>query len=157
MRAPSPTAAWARNTLIETNAMAPTPDAATPDELLAGVSVPARITLFGFDPVDARARIEARTTGWRARRASMALAAGLVMAPLLAVVPPHAPWVVVAVAIGLLTARRRWAEAHTLHFLDGACPRCEMDISLSRPARLSRPHLITCPSCQYELLVSVDL
>ena len=119
--------------------------------------MPARITLFGFDPVDATARIEARSTGWRARRASMALAAGLIMAPLLAVVPPHAPWVVVAVVVGLLTARRRWAEAHTLHFLEGACPRCETGISLSRPARLIRPHPISCPSCQYELMMSVDL
>ncbi len=124
---------------------------------MAGVSVPARITLFGFDPVDATARIEARSAGWRARRASMALAAGLIMAPLLAVVPPHAPWVVVAVGIGLLTAGRRWAEAHTIHFLDGACPRCGEGISISRPARLSRPHAISCLSCRYELMVSVDL
>lgn len=139
------------------SAVAQMPDSTPSDDLVAGISVPARITLFGFDAVDATARIEARTTGWRARRASMALAAGLFMAPLLAVVPPHAPWVVIAVVVGLLTARRRWAEAHTLHFLEGACPRCETGISLNRPARLGRPHLISCPSCQYELTVSVDL
>ena len=140
--------------------MAEPPDTGEPgtsDIPVAGAPVPARITLFGFDAVDATARVEARSTGWRVRRASVALAAGLIMAPVLAVVPPHAPWVVVAVAIGLITARRRWAEAHTLHFLEGACPRCESGVSLSRPARLGRPHLISCPSCQHELIVSVDL
>jgi len=54
-------------------------------------------------------------------------------------------------------ARRRWVEKHTLHFLDGACPRCGQDISLSRPTRLRHPHPISCASCHYELAVSVDL
>ena len=123
----------------------------------AGVSVPARITLFGFDDVPANARIEARSRGWRARRAAIALAAGLIAAPAVALVPPHAPWALGALGIGLLTARRRWAEKHTLHSLEGACPRCGEGITLSRPARLRHPHATSCPSCQYELSISVHL
>ena len=122
-----------------------------------GVSVPAQITLFGFDGVSANARIEARSRGWRGRRAAAALAAGLIAAPLAALVPPHAPWALGALGIGLLTAHRRWAEEHTLHFLEGACPRCGEGITLSRPARLRHPHATSCPSCQYELAISVDL
>ena len=122
-----------------------------------GVSVLARITLFGFDVVRADARIEARSTGWRARRAALALAAGLIAAPAVGLVPPHAPWALGALAMGLLTARRRWAEEHTLHFLKGSCPRCGEGISISRPARLRHPHAISCPSCQNELAISVDL
>ena len=87
-----------------------------------GVSVPAQITLFGFDGVSANARIEARSRGWRGRRAAAALAAGLIAAPLAALVPPHAPWALGALGIGLLTAHRRWAEEHTLHFLEGRLP-----------------------------------
>ncbi len=123
----------------------------------AGVSVPARISLFGFDEVPADVLVETRSVGWRARRAAIALAAGLIAAPLAALVPPHAPWALGALGIGLLTARRRWAEAHTLHFLEGACPRCGEGITLSRPARLRHPHATSCPSCQYELAISVDL
>ena len=122
-----------------------------------GVSVPARITLFGFDVVQADARIEERSTGWRARRAATALAAGLIIAPAAALVPPHAPWAVGALGIGLVTAIRRWAEKHTLHSLEGACPRCGDDISISRPIRLRHPHPTSCPSCRYELAISVDL
>ena len=123
----------------------------------AGVSVPARITLFGFDDVPADVRVETRSVGWRARRAAIALAAGLIAAPLAALVPPHAPWALGALGIALLTARRHWAEEHTLHFLEGACPRCGEGITLSRPARLRHPHATSCPSCQYELAISVDL
>ncbi len=133
------------------------PDPASSDELTTGVLVPARITLFGFDVVAANARIEARSVGWRVRRASIALAAGLILAPAVFLVPPHAPWALGALGIGLLTARRRWAEAHTLHFFEGACPRCGEGVSISRPVRLRHPHAVSCPSCHYELALSVDL
>ena len=144
-------------TYIETNAMAQIPDPASSDGIATGVSVPARITLFGFDDVPANARIEARSRGWRVRRASIALAVGLIAAPAVALVPPHAPWAVGALGIGLVTARRRWAEEHTLHFLEGACPRCGNGISLSRSVRLRHPHPISCPSCRHELAISIDL
>jgi predicted RNA-binding Zn-ribbon protein involved in translation (DUF1610 family) len=132
-------------------------DPAPSDDLATGVSAPAQITLFGFDVVPADARIEARSRGWRGRRAAMALAAGLIAAPAAALVPPHAPWALGALGIGLLTARRCWAEEHTLHSLKGACPRCGVDISISRSVRLRHPHPISCPSCHYELAISVDL
>jgi predicted RNA-binding Zn-ribbon protein involved in translation (DUF1610 family) len=123
----------------------------------AGVAVPARITLFGFDDVPADVRIEARSVGWRTRRTAIALAGGMIAAPLAALVPPHAPWALGALGISLLTARRRWTEEHTLHFLDGACPRCGESITISRATRLRHPHAISCPSCHYELALSVDL
>ena len=137
--------------------MAETPDPASSDDLAAGILVPARITLFGFDVVPANARIEARSVGWRALRASVALAAGLIVAPVVFLVPPHAPWALAALGISLLTALRRWAEVHTLHFFEGACPRCGEGVSISRPVRLRHPHAVSCPSCHYELALSVDL
>ncbi len=123
----------------------------------AGVAVPARITLFGFDDVPADVRIEARSVAWRTRRTAIALAAGFIATPLAALVPPHAPWALGALGISLLTARRRWKEEHTLHFVEGACPRCGEAITLSRPTRLHHPHAVPCPSCHYELAISVDL
>lgn len=126
-------------------------------EELKGIQVPARITLFGFDLVPATARIEPRSVGWRARRTALALVTGLIVAPAVALVPPHAPWVIAALGISLFMAQRRWSEAHTLHFLKGDCPRCGEDVSLSRPVRLRHPHAMSCPACQHELAISVDL
>ena len=137
--------------------MTETPDPVSPHDLSPGVPVSARITLFGFDVVPADARIEARSVAWRARRALIALAAGLIVAPAVGLMPPHAPWALGALGMGLLMAWRRWSEKHTLHFLEGACPRCQEDISISRPVSLRHPHAISCPSCQYELALSVDL
>ena len=119
--------------------------------------MPAQITLFGFDLVRTTARVEARSVGWRARRTALALAAGLIVAPAVALVPPHAPWAIGALGISLLVARQRWAEEYTLYSFAGVCPRCEERVSLSRPVRLRRPHQISCPSCHYELAISVDL
>lgn len=127
------------------------------DRSANGVTVPAHITLFGFDDVPTEARIEAQSVGWRARRTLLALAVGLIVAPAVFLVPPHAPWALGVLGIGLLTAVRRWAEKHTLHFMEGACPRCREDISISRPIRLHHPHVISCTSCQYESAITVDL
>ena len=123
----------------------------------AGVSVPARITLFGFDDVPADAANRDAKRGVESAARGDSTSRGLIAAPLAALVPPHAPWALGALGIALLTARRRWAEEHTLHFLEGACPRCGEGITLSRPARLRHPHATSCPSCQYELAISVDL
>ena len=127
------------------------------DSSTAGILVRARITLFGFDVVPAHARIEARSVGWRVLRASIALAAGLIVAPVVFLVPPHAPWALGALGMGVVMARRRWAEVHTLHLFEGACPRCGEGVSISRPGRLRHPHPVSCPSCHYELALSVDL
>ncbi len=62
-----------------------------------------------------------------------------------------------ALGISLLTARRRSAEVHALHFFEGACPRCGKGVSLSQPVHLRHPDPIFYPSCQYELALSVDL
>jgi len=137
--------------------MGETPDPVSSDPSTTGIVVPARITLFGFDAVQAHARVETRSKRWRARRASIALGAGLMLAPAVVLIPPHAPWALAALGMGFVMARRRWAEAHTLHFLDGACPRCGEGVSLSRPVRLLHPHPISCPSCHYESALSVDL
>ncbi len=126
-------------------------------ETSRGVSVPARITLFGFDRVRATARIEARSVRWRAVRTALALATGLIVAPAAALVPPHAPWALGTLAVSLVMARRLWTEEHTLHFLEGDCPRCGEGVSVSRAVRLRHPHPISCPSCQHELAMSVDL
>jgi len=137
--------------------MAETPTRSSDDAIATEVSVPAQITLFGFDTVPATARIEARSAAWRVRRTSIALAATLIAAPAVALVPPHAPWAVGALGIGLLSAVRRWAEKHTLHFLEGACPRCSEVITISHSVRLRHPHAISCPSCHYELAITVEL
>ncbi len=121
-----------------------------------GTQVPASITLFGFDPVSGTARVTPRTGQWRLTRALMAFGIALVTAPFLALVPPHAPWALGALAVGAVMARRRWLERHSLRAVEGICPRCQCEVSLPRAARLRHPHPLTCESCHHELAVVVD-
>ena len=122
-----------------------------------GSYVPARITLFGFDAVDATARIEPRSVRWRLRRTLTAVGIALLVAPLLALVPPHAPWALGALGVGAIVARLLWLELHSLQAVEGICPRCRSDLSLPRATRLRHPHPLSCGSCHYELAVDVNL
>ncbi len=133
------------------------PEAESEPEALRGVPAPAHITLFGFDPARATARVETRGVAWRARRSSLALVGGVIVAPLAALVPPHAPWALAALGVSLVTARHYWTERHSLHALEGDCPRCGEGVSISRVVRLRHPHPISCTSCRYELAIRVDL
>lgn len=119
--------------------------------------VPARITLFGFDPVEANAHVEARSVRWRIRGTLTALGLGLLVAPLLALVPPHAPWALGALGVGVTMARRKWLETHSLRQIDGACPRCGSPASLPKPVRLRHPHALPCDSCKHELTIHVQI
>jgi hypothetical protein len=125
-------------------------------DMTPGVSVPARITLFGFDPIDAEARIEPRGVRWRLRRTLTAIGTSLLIAPLLALVPPHAPWALGALGVGVIMARRKWLEVHSLLAITGTCPSCGGDVSLPKPARLRHPHPLPCETCKHELTLHVD-
>ena len=122
-----------------------------------GTVIPAGITLFGFEPAVATVRIEARSRIWRLRRTLLAFGMGLVIAPFVALVPPHAPWAIGALALGALAARRRWTEHHSLLAVDGSCPGCGDRITLGSVGRLRHPHPLTCESCHHELALDVKL
>ena len=87
----------------------------------------------------------------------MSLGYLLVLAPLFALIPPHAPWALGALGVGAIVARRKWLEFHSLRAIEGTCPRCGSDLFLPRPARLRHPHPLACESCNHELALQVDL
>lgn len=111
-------------------------------------SVQARAVLFGFDPSPVVLDVIPRTRRWRLVGAARALAVSLVGALLVAVVPPHAPWIIGALAAGAYFARRRWTETHTLAGVDGVCPKCGADFEI-KPTRLKRPHPLECEQCHH--------
>lgn len=111
-------------------------------------TVEARAVLFGFDASPVELQVVPRTRQWRVGGAARALAISLVVAPVVAVVPPHAPWAIGALAAGGYFARRRWTETHTLVGVDGACPKCGEAFRTSA-SRLRRPHPLECEGCHH--------
>lgn len=119
--------------------------------VLKGVSV----TLFGHTPTTARLVLLPRSRGWRTRKAAIPLAIGLAVAPVVALLPPHAPWALISLATGGILARRRWKEHYTIQEADALCPRCETSLPLPSGTRLRIPHPVTCPDCGHEPVVEV--
>ena len=81
----------------------------------------------------------------------------LIVAALVALIPPHAPWAVAALGIGATITRRRWLERHTVRSMSGDCPRCATPLSVDRPTRLRHPHAISCETCHHEPLLTLDI
>jgi hypothetical protein len=70
------------------------------------------------------------------------------IAPFAALVPPHAPWAIGALATGAILARRRLREHFTLEALSGPCPKCGEALGV-RAGRLRVPHPIACEACHH--------
>lgn len=111
-------------------------------------SIQAQAVLFGFDASPVALEVIPRTRQWRLVGAARSLAISMVAALFVAILPPHAPWVIGALAAGAFFARRRWTETHTLAGVDGVCPKCGASFE-TRPTRLKRPHPLECEGCHH--------
>lgn len=113
------------------------------------MQVDARATLFGFDDEPVRAEIIERSRAWRVGGAARTFAVFVVIAPLVAVFPPHAVWLLGALATGAFLARKRYVERYTLVGVEGKCPKCGAPLS-AKKGRLKQPHPLPCEGCNHE-------
>lgn len=118
--------------------------------------VEGHLGLFGHGATRASVRLVARSRRWRTGRALRVLGIGLVVAPGVALIPPHAPWLLGALVGSALLARRRWRERITLLAVEGTCPRCGEPVRFEGPTRLKEPHPIPCDACHHESTLEVD-
>ena len=117
--------------------------------------VPARVTLFGFDPHSVPLTLRPRPRRWRVVGALRIGGIALLVAPAVALVPPHAPWALGALGVGGLLARRRLQERFTVEGVDGVCPRCGGSLTAAG-GRLRQPHPAACDACNNEMMLRVD-
>jgi len=112
--------------------------------------VEAELTLFGFPATPARVFLRPRSRSWRLWGALRSQGVGLILAPAVGLVPPHAPWALGALGVGFLLARRRWRHFATVEKVIGQCPKCGTTVS-PRPAMMRQPHPVPCEGCHHEL------
>lgn len=106
-------------------------------------------------PTEARARIVERTDRWRKVGALQQLALWTLLAPLLFLIPPHLPWVLVALTIGAVRAWGRLGERSTLYQLHGRCPKCGTEQDFAELGRMRHPHhTVNCANCRWDLRVT---
>lgn len=116
---------------------------------------PATAILFGFDSTSAEATIRPRARAWRIGGAARTMAVAVALAPAVAVIPPHAPWLIGALAVGGILARRRLQERFTLTAVSGSCPKCGAPLQV-KSGRLRRPHPLPCEVCHHESTLQVE-
>lgn len=112
-------------------------------------------TLFGFPNTKVSLTVRPRPTSWRVAGAAATMGGFTVLAGLVAIVPPHAPWLIGSLVGGALLARRRWIERYTLESVQGACPNCGADLVV-KPSRLRSPHPVMCEGCHHESTIRFD-
>jgi hypothetical protein len=105
--------------------------------------------VFGFPPTAVELSVRRRASSWRVGGAARTLLICVVVAPFAALVPPHAPWAIGALGVGVVLARRRLSERFTLERVDGACPKCGETLSV-KAGRLRRPHPVACDGCHHQ-------
>lgn len=120
-----------------------------PPDAEAPVEVPARLVLFGYEDTEATVRLRPRSRSWRVGGSARTLGVTLLVAPLLALVPPHAPWLIGALAGGGYLVRRRWTERFTVLEVVGTCPRCGGSVH-ANAGRLAGPHAVVCDACRHQ-------
>jgi hypothetical protein len=111
--------------------------------------------LFGFPNTKAVLTIRPRPTSWRASGAALRMAGFIVLAAAVAIIPPHAPWIIGALAGGVILARRRWIERYTLESVNGTCPKCGAELN-AKGSRLRKPHPVMCENCHHEISLTFD-
>jgi hypothetical protein len=127
---------------------------AHPPDLDGTFEADGRVTLFGFDSTPARARLRPRSKAWRVSGLIRIVAVTLVVAPMVTLIPPHAPWLLGVLGGGAYLASRRWKERFTLESLEGTCPKCGTALQVT-PGRLRDPHGLSCDSCHNDVELRV--
>ena len=115
----------------------------------SGFSANAEASLFGFDPSPLKVTILPRSRAWRVGGAARTFGVSAVIAPFVAIFPPHAVWPIGALMTGGFLARRRYVERFTLTSLEGVCPKCGNRYSV-KATRLRTPHALPCDGCHHE-------
>ncbi|HEX6927057.1 MAG TPA: hypothetical protein VF167_16660 [Longimicrobiaceae bacterium] len=108
------------------------------------------VTLRAHQPAPALLELEYRPLAGRLTRTLLALLCCWGALPFVIWIPPHYPWVVLAMVAGIYLAHRSWTGRYRVAYFAGLCPRCGHAISLGLDRCISLPHTLTCYSCHFE-------
>ena len=115
------------------------------------------LRLFGFPPKEATLEALSRGLVWRGFRAFVFIGGGLLLAPLVGLVPPHAPWIVGSLGLGGFLGIRKWRERFTLLGFQGMCPGCGQPLHLKPGSPLRSRMSAPCEGCHHDSRLLVEL
>ena len=115
----------------------------------------ALVTLRAHLPAPAHIELAYRPLSARVARSLLLLIVCWGAIPLIAWIPPHYPWIVLAFAAGLYFARRQFSGRYRVSCFAGLCPRCGQPVSLGQERCIDLPHTLTCFNCHCEPTLEV--
>jgi len=116
----------------------------------------AQWAMFGHAATPVHLLVVPRGSGWRFLRAASRMGIAFVVAIPLALIPPHTVWSIGALITGMVLARNRWLENHTIVSLEVTCPRCQATTNVRSGVRLRRPHPVECSACRHTGRVDIS-
>lgn len=117
--------------------------------------VPARLELFGYPAAPARALVTRRGTRSRALRTGLAAGGTLLLTPVAAIFPPHAPWAMAVLIGGGILTWRAWNTREVVASFQGDCPRCGHTLTLPPGTRLRDGLAVSCGNCGMDPLLKL--
>ena len=126
-----------------------------PESTEGRVRLEGRLSAFGSEPRIAILDVTPRPRAKRATRAAATAAGTLVVAAGVALLPPHLPWLLAALAIGGWRARGEWRGAYRLHGFEGSCPRCGEPIGLG-DRYITPPLQVPCYACHTQSRLTIE-
>lgn len=117
---------------------------------------PARLLLPGHDPTPAQAELIYRTKKSRTVKALVSLLGFWILTPIVALIPPHIPWALLAFLAGIYFAWSNLRGSYHVQQLEGDCPRCGNHLAVKPGSRISLPHKMTCFVCHHEPVFEVE-
>lgn len=122
----------------------------------AVTSPPAQLSLRGHEPKPADISLERRSRQTRMTKSVLSLVGFLILAPIVALIPPHIPWVILAVAAGFYFAYRQWTGEYVVHGFKGECPRCGNSLEIKPGSKIKLPMDMDCFQCHHQPTLEVD-
>ena len=114
------------------------------------------ITLPGHTPAPARAEIVRVPLFQRAALPLISALGFCGLAALLLVLPPHYPYFLGPLALGVYFPHRFWTGRYRVRAFAGICPRCGRHLQLAPRTRIDLPVVVTCFGCHFEPLLDVS-
>lgn len=121
----------------------------------ASMNPPAILRLRGHEPRPAEIAVELRPRQTRIGRSVGVLLGFLLLAPLVFFIPPHIPWVLLALGAGLYFGRREWVGEYVVHSFAGRCPRCDAELSIKSGEKVRFPLELDCYNCHHQPVVEL--
>jgi len=116
----------------------------------------ARLSLSGHVPAPARVELVRVPLFRRVVLTAASAAFFWGLAVVLLVLPPHYPYFLGAMALGIYFPHRFWTGRFRVRAFAGICPHCERDLSLSPGSRIDLPQTVPCYACHWEPQLEVS-